>query len=331
MSGSIATASSDAALFDMGGTLIDSIAAVEAAWGKVTSDIGVDLKIAVAATYGRRACSDLASLRPNTRASKILSTVQEFQELIFFFADVHRPRAMLMPGVQRPRRAASISILQCSSFSVRFTFVTANGDGDEDIPLLDHEQTKVSFVNMEAWQIKAYEVVHSVRILPGVCRMLYSIPGNRCAIAMLGGKTYGKQFASIRHVRSHMYMSISRMPDASASFLPPSRSPLTTRISRPQDWQAESGLIPRSGCLGYNVRRYVVLEDSPVGVHAGPAVGAIVIAVCASHSHEQISTCGAHFVVGDMKRVLCVVEKDGSECLEFTIEVQEGEQELLSL
>jgi hypothetical protein len=52
--------------------------------------------------------------------------------------------------------------------------------------------------------------------------------------------------------------------------------------------------------------------------------------VCTSHAREKVETCGAHFVVEDMERVQCaVVERDGVECLAFTIELEEGEDELL--
>ena len=44
---------------------------------------------------------------------------------------------------------------------------------------------------MEAWQIEAAAVDRAVRILPGVRRMIDSIPTGRYAVATSGAKTYG--------------------------------------------------------------------------------------------------------------------------------------------
>lgn len=46
----------------------------------------------------------------------------------------------------------------------------------------------------EAWQIEAAAVDRSVRILPGVKRMIESIPAGQYAVATSGAKTYGKTF-----------------------------------------------------------------------------------------------------------------------------------------
>jgi beta-phosphoglucomutase-like phosphatase (HAD superfamily) len=53
-------------------------------------------------------------------------------------------------------------------------------------------------------------------------------------------------------------------------------------------------------CPGYRASRSVVFEDSPSGVKAGVAVGAIVVAVCTSHARGQIEECGAHFLVENL-------------------------------
>lgn len=44
----------------------------------------------------------------------------------------------------------------------------------------------------EAWQIEATKVDRSVRILPGVKKLMDSIPEGRCAVATSGAKTYGE-------------------------------------------------------------------------------------------------------------------------------------------
>ena len=74
-------------------------------------------------------------------------------------------------------------------------------------------------------------------------------------------------------------------------------------------------------CLGYQASRCVVFEDSPSGIKAGVAAGAIVVAVCTSHSRNQIEEYGAHFVVENLEDVRCeVVATDEGTRLMFTVE-----------
>jgi len=74
-------------------------------------------------------------------------------------------------------------------------------------------------------------------------------------------------------------------------------------------------------CLGYPASRCVVFEDSPNGIKAGVAAGAVVIAVCTSHSRKQVEGCGAHFVVENLEDVRCdMMETDEGSRLMFTVE-----------
>ena len=70
------------------GTLTDSIAAVEAAWGKVAKDIGQDPAFVIAATHGR-AIDNLAQFKPHIKVHEMEAEVQAFEESIFFFADAY--------------------------------------------------------------------------------------------------------------------------------------------------------------------------------------------------------------------------------------------------
>ena len=71
-------------------------------------------------------------------------------------------------------------------------------------------------------------------------------------------------------------------------------------------------------CLGYDPKKCVVFEDSPVGIRSGVASGATVVAVCTSHERFKIENCGAHYVVKNMDYVSCEVEGDR---LKFSIVV----------
>lgn len=70
-------------------------------------------------------------------------------------------------------------------------------------------------------------------------------------------------------------------------------------------------------CLGNPPERCVVFEDSPSGIHAGVASGAIVVALCASHERSKIENCGAHYLIDNMEHIHCTPLEDGR--LQFDI------------
>lgn len=69
------------------GTLTDSIAAVEAAWGKVAKDLGLDPEYVIAATHGKRAIDNLAHFRPEIKPHEMDEEVSRFEQTILDFAD----------------------------------------------------------------------------------------------------------------------------------------------------------------------------------------------------------------------------------------------------
>jgi beta-phosphoglucomutase-like phosphatase (HAD superfamily) len=71
-------------------------------------------------------------------------------------------------------------------------------------------------------------------------------------------------------------------------------------------------------CLGYSASHCVVIEDLPNSIKAGVMASAIVIAMCTSHSHEQVGACGIHFVVENVHYK--EIEMDGGTHLMFTVE-----------
>ncbi|ETW85833.1 hypothetical protein HETIRDRAFT_16177, partial [Heterobasidion irregulare TC 32-1] len=208
----------DAVLFDMDGTLTDSIAAVEAAWGKVAQDIGQDPSHVIASTHGKRAIDNLAQFKPHLKAHEMDDAVTEFEETILYYADAfHRHR--------------------------------------------------------------------SVRILPGIRKLLDSIPEGRYAVATSGAKTYA-------------YGCMTRVG------ITPPKVTITADDKRLKAGKpAPDPFLLAAECLGFDPKSCVVVEDSPSGIRAGVASGAIVIAVCTSHEREAIADCGAHYVVEDMEKV----------------------------
>ena len=67
--------------------MTDSIAAVEAAWGKVATDLGLDPEYVIAATHGKRAIDNLAHFRPEIKAHEMDAEVAKFEQTILDFAD----------------------------------------------------------------------------------------------------------------------------------------------------------------------------------------------------------------------------------------------------
>lgn len=53
------------------------------------------------------------------------------------------------------------------------------------------EEQKLRKDQLAAWQLEAAAVDRSVQILPGVKKMISSIPEGRYAVATSGAKTYG--------------------------------------------------------------------------------------------------------------------------------------------
>lgn len=55
--------------------------------------------------------------------------------------------------------------------------------------------------------------------------------------------------------------------------------------------------------LGVDIKNCLVIEDAPAGIRSGVAAGAKVMAVCTSHSREQVEGLGASFVVERLSEV----------------------------
>ncbi|KAJ6478462.1 HAD-like domain-containing protein [Mycena vulgaris] len=339
----------DAVLFDMDGTLTDSISAVEAAWGKVAIDIGQDPVHVIAATHGKRAVDNLDVFKPSIKTHEMDDEVTNFEETILYYADAynkHGPgsrqnsrsntpfdspftsgfatpalsasssapssRTSSMVQARRPSFATRLfSMLSLSAVSeLPDVGITDAYNAEFEDPLMeeDHdeimggetEKEKLQRHQFEAWQVEAQSVDRSVRILPGVKRIMSSIPAGRYAVATSGAKTYA-------------YGCMTRV-----GITPP---PVTITAD---DKRLKAGkpapdpFLLAAKCLGFPAERCVVFEDSPSGIRAGVASGATVIAVCTSHERAKIENCGAHFLVENMEQVH--IEMDGDR-LKFTLDL----------
>lgn len=215
--------------------MTDSIAAVEAAWGKVATDIGQDPAYVIAATHGKRAVDNLAQFKPHIKAHQMDDEVTAFEESILFFADAyHKIGPGSQPGtplssaegtpVLTPASSApsSRSVSRASSFVGSLSHLTAirrpsflgrlsgllsmsalreDERAEFDDPVMEEnhqemlaQEAKLQKDQYQAWQLEAAAVDRSVRILPGVKRMISSIPEGHYAVATSGAKTYGTCF-----------------------------------------------------------------------------------------------------------------------------------------
>ncbi|KAH8106669.1 HAD-like protein [Phellopilus nigrolimitatus] len=332
----------DAVLFDMDGTLTDSIAAVEAAWGAVAVDLGLDPETVIAATHGKRAVDNLAQFRPEIKPHEMEGAVAAFEQSILDFADSFQKRAArrrstgelsagsdsgestpgLSPTSAFSSRSGSLSTpssssidpstgLRRPSFAARLSDMLASAiPEDSVVPVFDesaddkHADEKQADTDIEAaWETEADSVDRSIRILPGVKDMIECIPDGRYAVATSGANTYA-------------YGAMTRV-----GIIPP---PVTITAD---DKRLKAGkpapdpFLLAASCLGFDAKGCVVFEDSPSGIRAGVASGATVIAVCTSHERSKIENCGAHFVVEDMRKVRCKIEGEGAGMqLAFTVE-----------
>ncbi|KAJ7605578.1 HAD-like domain-containing protein [Roridomyces roridus] len=306
----------DAVLFDMDGTLTDSIAAVEAAWGKVAQDIGQDPAYVIAATHGKRAIDNLAAFKPSIKAHEMDSEVTDFEETILYYADAyntHGPGSRrgsfantpidsplgsgystpaLSAGSSAPSsRAPSMVQSRRPSFASRlFNMLSMTApppELEEAIAEEDEDEGERALRRhaFEAWQLEAQSVDRSVRILPGVKRVMDSIPAGRYAVATSGAKTY-----------AHGCMT-------RVGITPPTVTITADDKRLKAGKPAPDPFLLAAKCLGFPAERCVVFEDSPSGIRAGVASGATVIAVCTSHERAKIEGCGAHYIVRDMEQV----------------------------
>lgn len=109
----------------------------------------------------------------------------------------------------------------------------------------------------------------SVRILPGVRRIIDTLPTDRFAIATSGAQTYcygALQRASIQRPK------ITITAD-------------DPRLKRGKPFPDPFLLAAKE--LGYAIEKCLVVEDSPSGIIAAVASGATTIAVCTSHTGKS--------------------------------------------
>lgn len=335
-------------LFDMDGTLVDSIAAVEAAWTSVANELGQPADEVIAATHGRRAIDNLRDLKPKLRRltnDQMEPHVEEFEKRILREADefgekVRSRRGSSAGSSRRNSMAASrrgstsagsnplLPALGGLKFGMSKLATPAPVDSpgriaesprdsgyagssadldtvneklaglktaDNDNPFDDDDEEDDGPVDLSDYTEEEIGCQNkSVRILPGVRRLIDSLPKGQFAVATSGAKTY---------CHGALLRAGIQRPTVTITADDP-RLKRGKPFPDPFILAAEELGIPIEDCL--------VFEDSPSGIKAGVASGAKTIAVCTSHPVEKINDVGAHYVVPSLDCVFARKNPDGT-------------------
>ncbi|WVQ81534.1 hypothetical protein IAT38_003658 [Cryptococcus sp. DSM 104549] len=319
----------DGVLFDMDGTLTDSIAAVEAAWTAKANELGLEPEAVIKATHGRRASDNLQELIPGLRKEHVDHEVEKFEKSILNFADTP---PMSRKGSFSSSRSGSVSRRSSRSGSRSMSgsagaglapmtpmSPTNNNGTPRDSTSSFNTSDALDFTSLKLGtkteaeaqaERQAIEddavfedddeiIDMSVRILPGVRDLINSLPQDKYAVATSGAKTY---------CHGCLNRTGITIPKVCVTADDP-------RLLRGKPFP--DPFLLAAADLGIDPTRAVVFEDSPSGIKAGVAAGATVIAVCTSHKRDQIDKLGAHYVVDTMDQIKVVQIENGQ--LQFTI------------
>ncbi|KIR52534.1 phosphatase [Cryptococcus gattii Ru294] len=302
----------DGILFDMDGTLTDSIAAVEAAWTAKAKEFGLEPEAVIKATHGRRASDNLQDLIPNLRKEHIDLEVEKFEQSILAFADTP-PRSRRSSSASSTRTSRSGSRSMSGSVGSFAPLTPMNNSTLAAIkPFSTYEALNLTSIKLSksgelepqlddsVFEDEADDLLDmSVRILPGVRSLINSLPQDKYAIATSGAKTY---------CHGCLDRTGITIPKVCVTADDP-------RLLRGKPFP--DPFLLAAADLGIDPTRAVIFEDSPSGIKAAVAAGATVIAVCTSHKRHQIEHLDAHFVIDTMDQVKVGHGKHGQ--LEFTV------------
>lgn len=349
----------DAVLFDMDGTLTDSIAAVEAAWGKVATDLGLDPAYVIAATHGKRAIDNLAHFRPEIKDHEMDAEVAKFEQTILDFADAYtkskeasrrespddsRTGSSSNSGTSTPAlsassassasrgssgyssRTGSLSTPNRPSFgrdaARRPSFATRLNNLLAMSTLTEGEDTSV--FEDEQRQALAKESAQKNTIHDVEAAWEIEADGVDRSIHILPGV---REMIDCLPDGRYAVATSGAKTYAYGAMTRVGITPPPVTITA-DDKRLKAGkpapdpFLLAAKCLGFPANKCVVFEDSPSGIRAGVASGATVIAVCTSHERSKIENCGAHFIVEDMRSVRCTpVHENGSTKLRFQVGV----------
>ncbi|KEI37701.1 uncharacterized protein L969DRAFT_89669 [Mixia osmundae IAM 14324] len=330
----------EAVLFDMDGTLVDSIQAVEAAWGGVALELGKDPQEVIDATHGRRAIDNLRDLRPDLAKvpeSKMDPHVEEFEQKILTHADQYHNE------VRSRRQSAAESIRSSRS----------NSRKNSSISLSKPPSRKGSFASeltkrMQFTRLTEAKPVNDSSNASPIERTDSPANGSKDATsAVLDENPFDDDDDDEEIDIDALDVDVSDLIDRSCKILPgvkrlidglpADRYAVATSGAKTYCYGAlkRIGITPPAVTvtaddkhllrgkphpdpfmlaakrLGFDCKDCLVFEDSPSGIRAGVASGAKTIAVCTSHPASKIKDSGAHYLIPTIECIHITPMEDG--------------------
>ncbi|KAH9455556.1 hypothetical protein MJO28_012113 [Puccinia striiformis f. sp. tritici] len=321
----------DAVLFDMDGTLIDSIPAIESAWAAVAKKINRDPQEVIDETHGRRVMDNLRDLKPDLRRMsdvQMAPHVKEFELEVLRQADEyeqevksrkssaassrrasrkssmsananHKPRtksglSQSITGDAVTNRMKALGIVPMAKIEKNGATQTEATSPEGDAKALENDEAVFEDDDEEDVEVDVSDLVdRSVRILPGVRNFTNSLPTDRWAIATS---------AAITHCHGALERVGINLPKVTVTADDP-------ELKRGKPFPDPFQLAATR--LGFDAKNCLVVEDSPFGIQAGVATGGKTIAVGTSHPHEKISHCGSTWLLPTLELVKVEVLPDG--------------------
>lgn len=320
----------DAVLFDMDGTLIDSIPAIESAWAAVAKKINRDPQEVIDETHGRRVMDNLRDLKPDLRRksdAEMAPHVKEFELEVLRQADEyeqevksrkssaassrrasrkssmsaninHKPRtksglSQSITGESVTNRMKALGIVPMAKIQ-NGAVVSEAIPSEADAKNVAQDEDVFEDDDEEDIEVDVSDLVdRSVRILPGVRNFTNALPIDRWAIATS---------AAITHCHGALERVGINLPKVTVTADDP-------ELKRGKPFPDPFQLAATR--LGFDAKNCLVVEDSPFGIQAGVATGGKTIAVGTSHPHEKISHCGSTWLLPTLELVKVEVLPDG--------------------
>lgn len=136
-------------------------------------------------------------------------------------------------------------------------------------------QLAAATAEIEQWDLADMD---DVRALPGTQGLLRRLPADRWAVVTSGSRDL---------MRARLTAAGLPIPEVLVSAE-------AVEAGKPEP----EGYLKAAAALGRDIRRCLVVEDAPAGIHAGRAAGARVLAVATSHPASELASADA--VVPDL-------------------------------
>ncbi|KAH9814999.1 HAD-like domain-containing protein [Melampsora americana] len=325
----------DAVLFDMDGTLVDSIPAIESAWAAVAKKIQRDPDEVIEETHGRRVMDNLKDLYPHLRKmsdADMQPHVKEFEIEILRQADEYgvevKSRRSSAASSKRASRAASFVANGEPSDANKprrksnlSNSITAEGvasrmaamgikplsTADKHVPEANAAEKKSSALDASAaedvFEDELSDTELEIDVSDLVDRSVRILPGVRRLTDSLPIDRFAiATSAAVTHCHGALQRVGISLPKVTVTADDP-------RLKRGKPFP--DPFILAAETLGFEPKNCLVVEDSPFGIQAGVAAGGKTIAVSTSHSHDKISHCGATWLVPTLDLVQAETLPDG--------------------